>query len=324
MLKALKFVQGAIGKRDYIPAITHFLIQDSRVTAFNGNMALSAPIPLDIDCKPKAVDLIKALSQCKDTISMALTTTNRLKVQSGGFKAFIQCTEAEAPHPKPEGDFLNINGELLMEAFQTLMPFVGNDASRLWTNGILLDGQSAYATNNVILTQYWTGVDFYGKYNIPRQTILEMLRIGEPPISAQADKTSITFHYENDCWIRTQLFDSEWPDLKRILDVESNPKPIDETIFDGLEMLKPFVDGTGRVYIRHGKLWTMDPSADDNIDSGATFDIEDDSLDCLFNLEMLLLLKGRIDTIDFDLFKAGKPCLFFKGNTRGAIIGMKL
>lgn len=324
MLSALKFVQGAIGKRDYIPAITHFLIEDGRVIAFNGNMALSSPIPLDINCMPKANDLIKALSNCCDTITMSLTTTGRLKVQSGAFKAFVQCTTAEAPHPKPSGESVAIDGEVLMEALTTLSPFVGTDASRLWMNGILLDGNSAYATNNTILVQYWTGFNLPFKLNIPRQTVNEMLRIGQVPLTTQADNSSATFHYEGDRWIRTQLFSDNWPDLDKILSVESNPKPISDDIFKGLETIKPFVDGSGRFYIRRGKVWTHDPDLEEHVDAGASYDISDATTDAMFNIEMFLILKNRIDTIDLSKFADGKPCPFFKGNLRGVIVGMKL
>ena len=54
MLKELKFVQGAVSSKDFIPALTHFRIENGTVRSFNGLLALCSPIALDIDCTPKA------------------------------------------------------------------------------------------------------------------------------------------------------------------------------------------------------------------------------------------------------------------------------
>ena len=159
MLKELKFVQGAVAKKDFLPAMTHFVIEDGVVRSYNGMIALSSPIPFDINCKPKAAQLVKAISLCEDTIAMSMTPAGKLKIQSGTFKSFIECITEETSHVLPEGDFVqDFNGELLLKAFTVLLNFVGNDASRPWTNGILLKGCSAYATNNVIAVEYWLGV----------------------------------------------------------------------------------------------------------------------------------------------------------------------
>ena len=43
MIDAVKFVQGAVAKKDYVAELTHFLIQDNRITGYNGIMGLSSP-----------------------------------------------------------------------------------------------------------------------------------------------------------------------------------------------------------------------------------------------------------------------------------------
>ena len=44
MLKALKFVQGAVSKKDLVPALTHFRIENGTVRSYNGMLALCTPI----------------------------------------------------------------------------------------------------------------------------------------------------------------------------------------------------------------------------------------------------------------------------------------
>lgn len=317
MLKALKFVQGAVSKKDFLPALTHFRIQQGTVRSYNGIMALCTPIPLDIDCIPKAEPLVKAIGHCDETVSLSVTPTGRLSVRSGSFKALIDCVQEETPHVLPEGEEIQIDGQELLKAFEIIYPFIGDDASRQWTNGVLLDGQSAFATNNVTLIQYWIGCNFPRTCNIPRACIKEMIRIGEPPTHAQIAENSITFHYAENRWIRTQLFSTEWPDINKILSIESQKMgPMDTRIFEGLVKLKPFVDKTGRIFMKGGYLSTAQ-----NGDEGAEYFVPDMQEEGIFNIEMLQILEGVALTMDFSLYP--KPCPFTGERLRGAIVGMR-
>lgn len=316
MLAELKFVQGAVAKKDYLPALTHFCIEKGTVRGYNGTIALCAPIPFDIDCKPKAVPMVQAIRNCTETVSLSMTKAGRLSIKSGGFKAFIECVEDVTSHVEPEGERLEIDGEALLNAVKAINEFMGDDASRPWSNGILFKGQSAFATNNVIVVEYWTGVDFPIVVNVPRPAVKEILRINEPPEYAQSSESSFTLHYSNKRWIRSQLLNTEWPDLARILDKPSAPVPVDPKLFEGLEFLKPFTDKLGRVTFHEGALCTSLVEGD-----GARFEMEGLSYPGSYNVEMLASLASVVKTIDFSTYP--NPCLFFGDRLRGAIIGMR-
>lgn len=316
MFKELKFVQGAVAKKDFIPAITHFAIEAGRVRAFNGTIALSSPIACDLTCKPKAVPMVQAIGRCSDTIALSMTPAGRLSIKSGSFKAFIECVDEATAHVEPEGDRIEFDGAAMLKAIKVIQPFIGNDASRAHLTGILLRGESAFATNNVCLIEYWVGAKFPHVVNIPRAAINEMVRINEAPTHAQMTDNSITFHYADGRWIRSQLFDTKWPDLGAVLDVASNPEPIPPQLFEGLTTIKPFVDKFGRVHIVEDHIRThADPS------EGASFDLSWAHNPSIFNIEMLALLEGVATTADFNLAPA--PCTFFGDRLRGAIIGMR-
>jgi len=329
MLKELKFVQGAVAKKEFIPAITHFCIEGGSVRAYNGTIALSSPIPCDLECKPLAVPMVQAIGKCNDTITLSMTPTGRLSIKSGPFRALIPCCNEEVQaHVYPEGEEVQIDGAQLITALKAVEPFIGVDASRPWSTGVLLSGQSAYATNNVCLVEYWVGSTFPRVVNLPRAAIKEMLRIGEAPIGAQVSDHSISFHYADGKWLRSQLFSTDWPDMKRILDQPSNPTPIPPEVFVGLDNLKPFVDKIGRVIIRDGVMHT-----NEDIGDGATFEHEwckcpeEQALEGVrnpgvYNIHMLLLLQGIATAADFTRYPA--PAMFFGDRLRGALMGIRL
>jgi DNA polymerase III sliding clamp (beta) subunit (PCNA family) len=316
MLEELRFVQGAVAKKDFLPALTHFRIENGTVRSFNGDLALSSPIAFDIECSPKAVPFVKAIQNCNETVVLQLTPAGRLNVRSGAFNAFIECTEVETPHVLPEGEFIEINGVELLAAFKVLQPLIGEDASRPWSNGLLLRGQSAFATNNVILAEYWIGTDFPIVCNIPRECINEMLRIKTPPVSAQISSNSITFHYESKRWIRTGLRSTEWPPVESMLSKSSNPVPVNPQLFKALANIEPFSDKMGRVYIYKNIMATCMEEGE-----GARFEIPDLGFEGVYQIEMLRLIEGVTKQADFT--KYPEPSTFFGDRVRGLIIGLR-
>lgn len=316
MLDDLKFVQGAVAKKDFVPSLTHFVIERGMVRGFNGVLALCSSLPLDITCKPKAEPLIRAIGNCKDSVQLSLTPGGKLSIRSGAFKALVECVEGDTPHALPEGDRIELNGAALLKALNTVAPFIGNDASRPWSNGVLLKGCSAFATNNVTLVEYWVGTEFPRVVNLPRAAVKEMIRIAEVPTHAQLAENSITFHYENNRWLRTQLYVNEWPNLEAILSLPSTQLPINPQLFEGLAVVKPFVDKVGSIYFIGGSI-----STHANGDDGTTYDMDGLPTDGLFQIDMLQKLEGVATTVDWTSYP--KPCMFVGDNLRGAIVGMR-
>jgi DNA polymerase III sliding clamp (beta) subunit (PCNA family) len=317
MLRELKFVQGAVAKKDLLPAMTHFRIEGGTVRAYNGVLALSSPLPFDIDCCPKAEPLVKAIASCHETVTLSMTPGGKLRIQSGKFRAFVPTLDGDTMHVEPAGEQIDFNGEAFLAACQILYPFIGNDASRPWTNGILLKDKSAFATNNVCLVEYWMGTDTPFVVNIPRAAIKEVLRVGEAPTHCQLEASSITFHYTDGRWIRSQLLETTWPDLTKILDKPHGAAPLPAELFEGLDVLRSSADGASRVYFKDGMLRT---SLDD--EEGADFRVDGLAFEGCYPMAMLGLLRDVVTHADFTLYP--DPCLFFGDRLRGAIIGMRM
>ena len=319
ILDSLKFVQGAVAKKDFLPAMTHFVIENKQVRSFNGTIALCCDIPIDFNFKPKAETFVKAIENCKESTELSLTSAGRLKVVSGKFKAFIDCIDENTMHAKPEGERFELNGETFLKAMKTLEPIVSNDATRPWSNGILLKDCSAFATNNIVLAELWTGTVFPITINIPGLAIRELIRINRPPVYGQFTETSATFHFDNTSWLRTQLLESTWPDLSRILDRTPDSKPVmlNSKFFEALEYLKPFSDKLGRVYFKDGIVRTNECE-----NEGALYEIPEFSHEGIFQIEMLNLLEPIAKTIHFE--SSLLPSIFYGDNIRGAIAGMRM
>lgn len=322
MLKELKFVQGAVKRNAAAPELEHYQIKNGRATGFSGYMALSAPVPLDIEAKPKADIFYKALSACGDSISLRLTPAGRLHIVSGGFSAFVPCIDKEVFEAQPVGEMHPCPPGLL-DAFQRMLPLISEDATRPWAMGLLVRQGTYTATNNVVILQIWDGHQL-PEFNCPRFAVAEICRIGESPQAIQIDGSSVTFHYEDGRWLRTQLLASEWPaeKMNTVLSTPSSQGPLPEGITAAIDQMAPFIGSDwAPLYFRDGAIST---SAGEENEEGVTIVVPGVPAGPVFNSRSLRLIAKEIATIDFSLHP--RPCLFFGpgGSSRGAIIGMTL
>jgi hypothetical protein len=316
MLATLKFVQGAVSKKDFVPALSHFRIRNGRITGFDGKLSISAPIAIDLDCCPKAETFVRAIEACGETVAMKLNDARKLAIRSGKFRAVIETVdEANYPDVVPEGVMVAHSGELL-PALRLLYEFTAEDASRPWATGVLFNGQSAFATNNVVLVEHWLGYHFPYRVNLPRYAVREVLRIGEEPENVQLTQTSMTLHYSGERWLRMQLNEDSWPDATGLLNgLPTSAAPVPEGFFDALATLKPFTEGDslGRVYVCGDRVATA-------MEDGASIDVPGLPAVGCYNLRMLMLLQDVATHIGFDQYPGKVPLYGVK--LRGCVMGM--
>lgn len=316
MLDALKFVQGAIQRNGIAPELEHFIIRGGRVTGFNGYMALSAPLPLEIEAMPKAVTFHKALQACGDTVAIALTPAGRLHIQSGRFSAYIPCIEKVVYEAQPQGERFPAPPGLAATCAR-MLPFIGDDASRPWAMGMAIGNGCYTATNNVILIQVWDGNEL-PVVNCPRFAVAEVARLKVDPVEIQTDGSSLSFLYPNGRWLRTQVIAQEWPveKMSTILDRPAQPSPVAEGLFDAVDQLVPFVEEgpSSPVFFEEGRLSTADKGSHE----GAAIEVPGIPAGLAFRLKALQLLRHEMQRVDFSI----SPALFYGERSRGALIGM--
>lgn len=321
MLDALKFVLPAVAKKDNLrPVLTHFLITNHTVSASNGRLALCSPVDIDLEVCPLATEFTKALEACEETILLHVNNAGKVVVRSGNFKTLVNSL-AVPEHPltafQPSGRRIELN-DTFLPALTHLEKFVSPDDSRSWAQGILFDGESAYATNNVVLIQFWLGFKFPVRVNIPLAAVRELIRIGENPVALQVNDRNITFFFSNGRYLITVLFSEPWQDVAKLFaqDYGQGQAPFPPGFWEALEKLAPFFDDMGRVYFHDG--YAMATTATLN-DSGASVVCPGVPNAGIFNGRALLNLRPVARTIGFAAYPG--PVFFYGDASRGIVLG---
>lgn len=321
MLDALRFVKGAISKDPLVPELTHFRIANNRVTGFNGIMALSAPIDTDIQASPHASTFYRAISSCEGPTTIEhKQESNQLLIRSGRMRVHVPCIENVGYNAMPQGEsYPSPPG--LVEMLNTVAPFIGEDASRPWSLGAMFLGPYLYATNNICIVQLWTGLGMPA-INLPYFAIKELLRARVDPVRMQSDESSLTFHFEDGRWLRTQLFDILWPmelinKIFTAIEIQT-PVSLPQDFAATVDLLYGFMEGkSDPVYFNAGGISSTETGA-----TGAFFEVDPPLPEgpC-FSIHHLRLIAHNAHAMDFTAYP--DPCVFYGKSMRGVALGRK-
>lgn len=302
--------------------LQHFEIRDGRIRSYNGVMMLSAPIDLPVIATPRADQFTKAIAGCGDApIALSMTGTGRIGVRAGKFRAYVDCVDTPFPVEDRLG-FLRQAPLSVLATLKLLAPFMAIDASRPWAMGVLFDGPQAYATNNVVLVNTaMTPLTCERKICLPREAVLEMLRINEEPVAYYLEDNAITFGYEGGRVLHTRLQSSEWPNVQGVIKAAFDLSgrdlaPIPEDMVQAMAAIKPFVGDDNRIHYGGNMLCTsLNPN------EGAGYEIGDCNGQNFFNHAMLELVVSRAKQAAFGAESA--RCPFVGDGFVGVIVGCR-
>lgn len=318
-LDAIKFVRGAVAKNDMSPVLTHFLINEGRIQAFNGSVALGCPIDVDLNCSPKADQFNRAMGSCDETTAIHLANNGKLVIRSGAFKTQVDCVDATTyPAIDPRGGKrIEVTGNLV-PALSTLAPFVADDNRNAWACGILFDAQSAFSTNNQVVVQYWLGFTFPARVNIPLAAVREIIRINETPSYIEQHENRLVFFYPGERWLSCQLLTAQWPNIVATIEARFSTADLvgtDVSFFKALKKIAPFCGEQARVYFGPFGMATG-------------LDLENETVvgfpglsNGIYNINHLQKLEGISDAAAWSQWP--QPVSFYNQSCRGIMLGYR-
>lgn len=221
--ESLTIVRGAVSTKDLVPVLKHLALNNGEVHGFNGHVHICTYDENLVGLPPFTVPAdraLKALDACAQEPAELEVADNIMSVRAGRFRARVQCGNIEdfpLHQPSRSGE---LPCEELLDVFQALHDFISDDASRPWSQGILLSEGVAYATNNIVLA----AVDLpesllhLPMMTVPLVSINEVLRIGLTTTSLVYDESTLTFFLaDGRTWVRSSLIKEGWPDAASLI-----------------------------------------------------------------------------------------------------------
>lgn len=316
LLSALKFCQLVLSDKG-APVETHVQLNNKTAVAFNGILSAGALIEEDIYACPNNKLLIEAMSKCGQTYSFVQLDQNRLQIKSDKFKAIVPCIDPSTiPTTQPDNFVCEIT-DVIKTAINAVSVLTSDEGQTIHTTSILVRPNSTVATNGYIIFEYWHGFNL-PTVAVPKALASALANIDKKVSGLGFSDNSVSFFFEDNSWIKSQLFRDEWPKVDHLLNVQANLWPVPGTFFEGVAAVTPF-SSDGLLYFDKDLIKSH---ATDGV--GATYEVTNLPKGPIFNAKNLMLVKPHAKVIDFVApgLSEGQTMLVFQGdNIRGAMLG---
>lgn len=307
-LEAIQFVGTALKEQGTLYE-THVYLNNNWAIANNGVLAVGCPISWPSIATPNYSLFAAALSKCGSDWEIA-ALKGKLRISQGKFRAFIPCCDPiTIILPTIDQPIAGINNNF-RTGIEKVSMLANDNGQSVIEASILMNGQSLIGTDRTIIIEYWHGCDLPPGLALPKAFAVALCKINKNLVSFGFSANSATFYFEDNSWIKTQLFSESWPDVNAIMARGSNPQPIPKGLFDAVKTIESF-SPDNLVHFDAGIL-----RSHSNSDTGASFEVQGLVKGPIFNIKYLKLIEGLATSIDFF---AGNATMFFGDAIRGAV-----
>lgn len=253
LIEAFDFVSPAYKEngQDYMQ---HCRIGNGFVTAFDGIIALGHPIDEDLQLCPHLGKTLAAIKRAGNSLNLTELDSGRLSMKGDNLRVVIPCIAGDVIPPfMPDAPCGTMTDEILA-GFAAVNPLVKEgEQNTPWAfTAALLRANTIVATNGHVLFEYWHGIDLPPGLTVPKIAINALAKIKKPLTRFGFGPRSVTFHFGDGAWLRSQCFSEEYPavDTKVIAPAFGQRGPLDVPealpgLFDACAAVAPFCEGTG-------------------------------------------------------------------------------
>lgn len=294
---------------------SHCRIAQGYAVASDNVITAGHPVEEDVNVCPQTFRLLDALKRCKKAVSITQLDAEQLVIKSGNFRAVIPCLNPAAlPYSTPDLRAGTIS-DVIREGFEMLNPLVSGTGATTVEASLLLNNNSMIATDRTVMVEFWHGINLPDGLAIPKQAVTALCRIKQPLVGIGVSDRSVTFHYDNGAWFKTQLYAEPWPEVASIINGGDpyNTPDLPPAFFEAVEAVTGH-SRDGGVYTKDGHLASHYSDA-----AGATYTLKGVPPGLCYGAKALLSIKDIATRFDF--VGNGRGISYFFGDkARGAIV----
>jgi hypothetical protein len=316
---AIKNVQNAVASKSLVSWMTHFLVQDRMIVGTNGALSAAAAFAMEGSFVVHAETFSKSVALLGDNLQ-SVFSENTVVLSSARKKVTVQLLSSNAfSFALPDGDWKPCPANIIT-TLRRAQPFISEDASVLWANGVFFDAGFAYATNNVCVFRAVSQC-FDHPILVPVSCVEYLVNRGEQPEEyaikippGAKEPSQIAFRFRDGSWVNATLFLAKPPEaLARIAAFEDADLPaVDLALKSAIAAAAMFSDGT--LVIRNRQIVAgRDPASFEEV-----VDYETDK-ETIWDVKNMAKVMKEATALDINRWPA--PALWTGVDCRGVIMG---
>jgi hypothetical protein len=316
LVKALNFVK--VGTSEVEEYMKFVRLQNNFAITFNGQISAGHPIAEELSVCPQLDKLLHALNRCGSSLVISETPTRQLSVKGDKLRAIIQCHSTALPDSAPDQPCAVID-DRIKDALRVCGTLASEAGQRVIEASLLLEANVCTGTNGAAILQYWHGIDLPPQIVLPK-VFCEAVAGVDSKLTGFGFKwsddlskvSSVTFWFDGGAWIKTQCYADRWPDVSKVLNVESSPTDVLTGLVEAIEAVSHFNDD-GYVVFREGKVCSHEVE-----DVGAEYEVAGLQGGKKFAGKLAKQVMPFVKRIDLATYH--DRAIIFGDNVRGAIM----
>lgn len=283
--------------------------------AFNMTLAAGATIEEYFEACPHTSLFSTALDRCGSSYQVTQLSPEKLLIRSGEFQAYIPCLLPSAlSWPIPDAPGYPATSDVI-DAIWKVAGLAETKAETVLEGSIQLNSGSCIATDRRVIMEAWHGVDM-PTLLIPRVAANVLHKIKGKLISFGFSKETLTFHFDDNTWVRTQLYQDKPIHIARQFHGEFNPRPVPSLLFEAAKKVAPF-STSGSIFIKDGFIRSHPPGTQEK-GSELSLPLDDIHAPRNYDYDDLKLIQKHVTHWDET---TRDNCTYFQGDSlRGLIV----
>jgi hypothetical protein len=231
LLKALQLaahIQAAKGE----PEHTHCHLSNGMLTATNGILSIGYPIYEELTVCPHTHSLYKIRKEFDGMTQFSEIAQDRISIKVDLVDGEVPCLpENQVPRVFPDAPVL-LTGLPLLRSLATAGTLAAEKGQTVLSASVCWNEGSIFAADSTIAIECWHGYSIGNKaLVIPKSAVTALSKFNSALHSVGITDDSITFRYDDNSWLKTQLYNQKIP-LHRIKELFTNHKSF-PTKFEG-------------------------------------------------------------------------------------------
>lgn len=302
-----KILEAAYRHKRVLPVLDHLQIASGYAVAFDGLLAVLAPVQVAFDCCPHAETFFAAVKKVGDACTITLEGSD-LVLAGNGYEIGVPCTTE--PFPMPDfgaTEALRIPG--LLDALHDLAPFTtSEDDNAPWKTCIRFAGTVAVATRGALLAQ----VDLpeaVPPFTVPACVVDALKAAGGSPDEIRFSPTRFVAAYASNVFVSAPTVTTPWPDVTKLTEPREVRMSWTKDDFAKLIGLDTFLV-KGRLCFRKGEAYVHNGSGRET-----KVKLDNAMGDCAIDMASVRAISGVATKLDLR-----EPMAYWEGpGIRGAI-----
>jgi len=248
---AIDFVKHGVLSRQFEESLTELHFTSRGVQSYNGVVCIHYPFAFpDMTFSVSSIKLIKAIEACNFAPMMRLSEKNII-IKGNNFRSILEQNPSPSPIKKAKGEIYKLPSNFI-EKLALIYPLISDDASRQWSQTVLIKKGYLYVTNNVVAARV--------KINLPNCilpieliSVLLKLKKHHPTSIILANKAE-RIHYKGGAWVQCSRSTVTWPKTINTF-FAKKPKKIPTIPLgfkDAVNTIAPFMDDDDVLSIEKG------------------------------------------------------------------------